>query len=256
MYQILDWDKHFENYKSREIDQCSFVCFPNKIGLGLSHILSMENGAAYFGIFILLAENCSRQRRPRAGYCTDTGKPDGREWSKDDIALMVRRPLKEVESALDILTSDKVGWIIELEQTPSNSTRRVPTAYPPSTLEGRKEQKERKKKIASGDASVHKSTIEHFCESWKKRYGAEYPFKGKDAAHVKWIRQQVKDDPEAIRRIIDTYFRSQDPFIVRDMHSLGLLVSQFRKFIVRESENGNSHGRNIPIKEINADTAR
>jgi hypothetical protein len=115
-YRIKDWDRHFENAKSRTIDSCSFVCIPNKQhGLGFTRIMAEPDGAAIFGIWVLLVEAVSRQSRPRAGWLTEDGTSGGAPWASDDLALRWRRTTKEISRALTFLSSSGVGWI-EVEQ--------------------------------------------------------------------------------------------------------------------------------------------
>lgn len=112
VYQIPGWDHHFENFKSRTIDECSYVAMPNKQhGLGLTRILAEPDGAAVFGIWCLILQAASRQERPRAGWLTENGRPDGAPWDIDDMALRWRRPVAEVRRAIEVLTSAKVGWL-------------------------------------------------------------------------------------------------------------------------------------------------
>lgn len=137
--QVKDWDDNFENNKSRERDQCSFVCVPNKQdGMGLVWILSEPDGAAIYGIWNLIIGACSRQSRPRHGYLTDNGRADGCPWTVDDMALRWRRPPSEIQRSIDVLLSPKVGWIIDL----GVDAPEVPAECPPDALEGnRREEK-------------------------------------------------------------------------------------------------------------------
>jgi hypothetical protein len=134
--QVKDWDEHFENNKSRERDQCSFVCVPNKQdGMGLNRIRAEPDGAAIYGIWCLIIGACSRQSLPRDGHLTDTGRAPsaGTPWTAEDLAFRWRRPVAEVERALQVLMSPKVGWIIDLNA----SARVVPAECPSSALEGK-----------------------------------------------------------------------------------------------------------------------
>jgi hypothetical protein len=139
VYQIPGWDHHFENYKSRTIDECSYVAMPNKQhGLGLTRILAEPDGAAVFGIWCLILQAVSRQERPRAGWLTENGRPNGAPWDIDDMALRWRRPVAEVRRALEVLTSAKIGWITYCTQedakdaAESTGIRAVSVRYPPS----------------------------------------------------------------------------------------------------------------------------
>jgi hypothetical protein len=155
-YQIKDWDRHFENAKSRTIDSCSFVCIPNKQhGLGFTRIMAEADGAAIFGIWCLLLEIASRQKRPRNGWLTDDGKQDGAPLTSEDLALRWRRPEQEVHRALTFLSSTKIGWIEAHHFRSENGTTQsesleptlreleVSAEYPPgSQITERTEQKE------------------------------------------------------------------------------------------------------------------
>ena len=155
-YQIRDWNEHFENATSRERKKCMWVPMPNKqSGLGLSRILAEKDGAALYGIWVLIVGACSRQLKPRAGWLTDTGRaPDGQHagtpWTVADLALMFRRPDKEVERALAVLSSNAVGWLdatCEVSAEYPQGIREVSADCPRSTSlekEGRKEEKEGK----------------------------------------------------------------------------------------------------------------
>ena len=113
IYQIKDWDEHFENNRSRQVDKCNFVCIPNKqSGMGFSRVLAEKDGLAIYGAWHLITGACSQQKPPRNGWLTDTGKPDGLPWTEDDLAVKFRRDAKDFKRALDVLCSAKVGWII------------------------------------------------------------------------------------------------------------------------------------------------
>lgn len=119
VYRIPDWDIHFENNKSRDIEECSFVAMPNKQhGMGLTRILAQADGGAIFGIWCLILQAASRQKRPRAGWLTDDGTPEGNPWDIEDMALRWRRPVDEVRRALDVLCSPKVGWLTVCDEVP------------------------------------------------------------------------------------------------------------------------------------------
>jgi len=139
-FQVLNWDTHFENNKSRERNQCSFVCVPNKQdGMGFTRIMAEKDGATIYGIWNLILGVLSRQKRPRDGYLTEDGQPTGTAWTAEDLALLWRRPVAEITRALEVLCSDRVGWMTNLEgianQDINDSARSVPAKCPSGALE-------------------------------------------------------------------------------------------------------------------------
>lgn len=162
-YRIKDWDRHFENAKSRTIDNCSYVGVPNKQhGLGFTRIMAEPDGAAIFGVWMLIVEAVSRQPKPRAGWLTADGSGEGEPWTINDLALQWRRPEKEISRALNFLSSSQIGWIEQMkgEATGEAKESEVPreepevsAQYPPGihTKERteRTEQKEGKKEVGS-----------------------------------------------------------------------------------------------------------
>lgn len=147
IYRVKNWDKNFENNKSRERDQCSFVCIPNKQdGLGLIRILMEKDGPAIYGIWHLIVGALSRQHKPRDGWMTDDGHQTGTAWAPDCLALRWRRKPEEIQRALEVLSSEPIGWLEVINEVPAecpSTARVVPAECPTSALkEGRKEEKE------------------------------------------------------------------------------------------------------------------
>ena len=158
VYQVKDWDTHYENNKSRERDECSFVCVPNKQdGLGFLRLMAEKDGASIYGIFNLIIGACSRQRRPRNGWLTDDGTENGIPWTVEDLAMRWRRSAGDVSRALDVLSSERIGWIgkADIERTPdtalTSSARVVPAECPPGALERREGNEGNRKKEGSAE---------------------------------------------------------------------------------------------------------
>lgn len=148
LYQIKDWNEHFENSKSRERISCSFVCVPNKQhGLSFSRLMAEKDGAMIYGIWCLLLGACSQQKKPREGWLTVDGYQTGTAWVPDDMALKFRRPKSEIERALQVISSQEVGWLIAHE-CPS-STRSVPAECPLGIGKEEKEVNRKKEEVAS-----------------------------------------------------------------------------------------------------------
>ena len=158
-YQIVGWDKNFENDRSRSRKNCSFVCVPNKQhGMGFSRIMAEKDGAAIYGIWHCIIGACSQQAS-RHGWLTFDGEQTGSPWGVDDLSLKFRRPPAEIARALSFLSSDKVEWLKCHKTSDMPDAHRALTSHSPrSTLkeEKRREEKEEKevKELADGHRVV------------------------------------------------------------------------------------------------------
>lgn len=85
----------------------------------------------------------------------------------------------------------------------------------------------------------HSALVKYFCDRWQERYGLKYPFAdGKDGSHIRRILGHVDKDLSRAKRIVDSYIEDDDKFYVDDRHSIGLLLSQIRKFLVDSADGG------------------
>lgn len=110
-YQVINWNEHFENDRSRSREKCGFVCVPNKQhGMGFCRVMAESDGAAIYGIWHCIIGACSQQKK-RDGFLTSDGTATGKPWGVEDLALKFRRPEKEIKRALEVLCSDNVGWL-------------------------------------------------------------------------------------------------------------------------------------------------
>ena len=116
IYQVTDWNQHYENSRSREIENCAFVCVPTKQhGTGFSLIMAQPDGAAIYGFWVCILGSCMRQKTPRHGWLTSDGMPTGDPLEAEDLAAKFHRPVKEAVRALEVLTRKKIGWILKHE---------------------------------------------------------------------------------------------------------------------------------------------
>lgn len=113
--RIKNWDTTFETAKSRTYKTTNRVCTPNKVGLGLSYILSQRDGAAIFGVFKLMVDICSRHNKPRAGWLTHDGTERGIPWTVDQLSLYLRRPVEEIARCVEICLCDQVAWFEDVD---------------------------------------------------------------------------------------------------------------------------------------------
>lgn len=142
IYRVSNWDR-FENNKSREREACSYVCVPNKQhGMGLNRILAEKDGASIYGIWQLILGAVSRQGKHREGWLTDDGHRTGAAWAPADLHVLWRIKLAEIERALEVLSSARIGWIEVHEssqvvdnQGPAVGARQVPAECPPGAPE-------------------------------------------------------------------------------------------------------------------------
>jgi len=126
--QIREWDKCFEGSKSRGFNNKSSCQMPNKHGLGYRYLVRQKNGAAIFGAWCALVQVLSKQDKPRQGYCTDTGRIDGRPYTAIDLEMLTDIPAKVFEEMLQVCGSQQVGWIVSL-QGYHEDTERIPRGH-------------------------------------------------------------------------------------------------------------------------------
>jgi hypothetical protein len=231
-YQIKDWDSYFENDRSRNYDRCGFVCVPNKQhGMGFSRVMAEPDGAAIYGIFAMIIGACSQQKRPRNGWLTDNGLPPhvaltarsrstnsqppiGQPWDASDLAIKFRRPVTEINRAIEVLSNPKIGWIVvhtdetlktiekpnkTEEVTPNSPATHVPlTSDSPGKERKGKEEKgmehkdspsnppsEKLEEPQAAPAETHDKAFEMFWQAYPKKVGKLAALKSFDKAVAK-----------------------------------------------------------------------
>jgi hypothetical protein len=158
IYQIKDWNIHYENNKSREREKCSFCCIPNKQdGLGYGMLMREENGEALYGAFVAVVLICSKQtcgervegdgekshwKTARDGWLTDNGLPSGCPLTARQLSVKCQFSEKTIQAMLTAVSSNEIGWIV-------TSARQVPAKCPPSAPERTKERREGKEENGS-----------------------------------------------------------------------------------------------------------
>jgi hypothetical protein len=131
-YRIKDWQKHYENNKSREREVCSWCPVPNKQdGLGYGRLLQEKDGAALYGAFLAVVLVASKQGRPRDGYLTGTGRADDGPLSAEDLAIMTKVQEPIIRRMLETVSCANIGWI----ETYESGTLEAPSKCPPSAHE-------------------------------------------------------------------------------------------------------------------------
>lgn len=213
VYKVSKWNELFENYKSREQEQCRFACVPNKQhGMGFTRVLAEPDGLAIYGAWCCIVGACSQQRLPRDGWLTDNGLSDGTPWSASDLALKFHKPETELLRAIEVLSSHRIGWLLiidssvtaEMRNTKSiidnahpGSTRRAPDAHPrmKEGIEENEEKEEDPLTPASGGVRV----AEKLPQDSPKR--EPEPLPGFDAFWAEWPPHRRKaDKAKCVRR--------------------------------------------------------
>lgn len=111
VYRVKDWDQNFEGAKSRTYNNKSTCQMPTKHGLGYRKLIRHKNGPALFGAWCALIQVLSRQPMPRQGYCTDTGRADGRPFTATDLELLTDIPQKLFSEMMQVASSKDVAWL-------------------------------------------------------------------------------------------------------------------------------------------------
>jgi hypothetical protein len=119
LIEIVDWDLHYENNRTRELKKMSWVPMPNRQdGDGYTELLNHPNGAAHFGAWCALIEVASKCENPVTIPQEGAGHPNGRGIlmrstgePHDEISLsrMTRIPEEIFIEAFPRLIN--IGWI-------------------------------------------------------------------------------------------------------------------------------------------------
>ena len=116
LYKIKDWDRLYENNRTRELKNLGWVPVPNKHdGDGFTDLITRENGTALFGawnLILQLASKCDPRgtlsRTNPAGGCGDLIPHDS-----TSISRVTRGDKVLIEQALDVCLS--IGWLESIE---------------------------------------------------------------------------------------------------------------------------------------------
>lgn len=146
LYQIRDWDRTYENNRTRELKQLAWVPIPNKQdGDGYTAIMSLENGPAIFGAWIACVQIASRCD-PRGTLVRDGGKPH----DSHSLARMSRMPAGLIEEMLSALSGEDINWLtITIYTNPASSCDATALSCDlvAPRARARPEQKEQKERI-------------------------------------------------------------------------------------------------------------
>lgn len=127
--RIVNWDKHFENNRTREMREMAWVPVPNKQdGDGYTELIDHHEGPAHYGAWIALLHVASKCQ-PRGTLLRDA--PLG-PHTMISLARMTRFPTAVLEAAVARLKA--IGWVeaISLETKESQDGAEKPQEGAPS----------------------------------------------------------------------------------------------------------------------------
>lgn len=111
LYRVKDWDKIFENNRTRELKHLDWVPMPNKMdGDGYTELLDHPDGMSHFAAWVLIVEVASKcDKEKRGTLVRDRDVPhDARS-----LARVTRGSAKIFEAAIPRLVA--IGWLEQIE---------------------------------------------------------------------------------------------------------------------------------------------
>ena len=110
-YQVIDWNEHYENAKSRTVKSPSWCAIPNKQS-GLSYRRMVREHPDFYAVFVGIVLACSAQPgKIRDGWLTHDGTPTGQPWTPEDLQDKTGFKTELVAEALPYLSSERIGWL-------------------------------------------------------------------------------------------------------------------------------------------------
>src|SRR5205823_4057868 len=97
LLQFVNWAQNFERPES-----CFFDIEDSS---RLLSIMGERDGAAIYGILVLVIDRCRRQPAQRDGWLTQNGSRDGERYSVEYLAGLFHRPQAEIMRSIQVATS-------------------------------------------------------------------------------------------------------------------------------------------------------
>jgi hypothetical protein len=110
IYQVKDWDKHFERAQTRPCRTMSWVAVPNRHdGTGYATIAEHPRKCELFTAWILILEVASKM--PTRGLLFKDGKP----ITAKDLSKRTRYPEDIFTLAFAVLCQPEIDWLEQVE---------------------------------------------------------------------------------------------------------------------------------------------
>jgi hypothetical protein len=206
MIEIVDWDKYYENNRTRELKQMQWVPMPNHHdGDGYTALLDHPNGTAHFGAWCALIQVASRCGNP-AGGCGNTAgrgilmRKGGEAHDPASLARITRIPETIWLEVLPRLVN--IGWIkgYEIPQEGAGSSAESRTQVRPSRAQGewngmeRKNGKKRRIESPAADAAIVKTDpLYHGIErGFLQHNGGKFTDYGKEGKAIQGLIEKAR----------------------------------------------------------------
>lgn len=168
-YAIKDWEKTFENYRSREVENLRYVSLPVRQDReAFRRLLSTRSGREAYTVFIVLVQIAARCS-PRGVLRDERG-----DITPPRVAAVVPIPESVIRDAMQLLATQEIGWLVPRDeaapsapaptgQGQSESTDRAPTAHRPPIDRARRYQTrpdQRRLEETRPESGTHSTTSE------------------------------------------------------------------------------------------------
>lgn len=114
-YVVRNWDHNYEVAQSRKVDgPLTWVALPCKHdGLGFRRIMALPDGPAVYGAWVLIVQVAAKC--PVRGVLADERGP----LTPEELSIKTGCPEKLFERALQVVSSERVGWLVVDGSQPS-----------------------------------------------------------------------------------------------------------------------------------------
>lgn len=269
IFRIRDWDKHYENNRTRELKKLEWVPVPNRMdGAGYNELVDHPNGAAHLGAWLAILEIASRCRvrgtlaKEDLGTVPQEGAAQCGEVpiTAKDLARMSRLPQSLFEEVMPRLLS--IGWVevfknlrsVTLSQEGAErcgTDARARSVLFSSVLSS--------SGGAGGDFVLSPSTIkiEKLQERWFAQWfwPARWRNEGKKEALASWKKKATSE--ERAKSIVEAEARQKPQYLRRDTDKrphMSTWLNQDRfddEVEVFETGNGREHQSDSAPSRIN-----
>jgi hypothetical protein len=185
MMEIAKWNETFENADTRKRQRLGWLFIPTGCDSnGYLSLVAQDGGFEAFGIFLAICQWSATQPRELRGKLVRT---NGAPLTEKDIAVRIRAEACQVSAALNLLTSNDVGWIVEDDSEKSASHLPLICQSSPDFVQGEGEGEGEGEEQGEGEAIARfraDGRLSGFDEFWRA-----YPKKkGKGAAEKAWAK--------------------------------------------------------------------